>query len=124
MGYDIYVNGQRLPAPADIEFLDADIMKEAGRSPETGDLFAKWINSKIRIDVTWKAITEDKLAQIKNILDADKITTGSPFFRLQFEYAGRQYDITAYRGDIKAGLYFIKDGQKIYRDVSISFIER
>ncbi|MBE3562392.1 MAG: hypothetical protein IMX05_01495 [Hydrogenibacillus schlegelii] len=113
------VNGRQLPPPAELTIGRYDLVEEAGRSPETGKLFTRYIASKVRIDATWRLISDAELAAMIAIIDERK-----PFFTLRFFDAGGWKAIEAYRGDVKYGLKIIRNGMPYWADVAIAFIER
>lgn len=114
------VNDIELPAPSELNISRYNLTTEAGRSPETGDLFAKLIARKIRIDAKWKHIPDSTLKNMLDLIDANGL-----FFTLTYIDVGNiEKTITAYRGDVQYGLYMIKNGEPVWLDISIPFIQK
>lgn len=114
------VNGTILPSPSELSIQRYNLVNEAGRSPETGDLFAKLIARKIRIDAKWKYIPDSTLKNMLDLIDANGL-----FFTLTYIDVGNiEKTITAYRGDVQYGLYMIKNGEPVWLDISIPFIQK
>lgn len=114
------VNGTILPSPSELSIQRYNLVNEAGRSPETGDLFATLIARKVRIDAKWKNISDSVLKNMLDLIDGQGL-----FFDLTYLDAGKvEKTITAYRGDIQYGLYIVKDGEPVWLDISIPFIQK
>lgn len=114
------VNGTILPSPSELSIQRYNLVTEAGRSPETGDLFAKLIARKIRIDAKWKHIPDSTLKNMLDLIDGNGL-----FFTLTYIDAGSvEKTITAYRGNVQYGLYMIKNGEPVWLDISIPFIQK
>lgn len=115
----LYVNGRALPRAAEITVNKYDLVDEAGRSPENGKLFVKYIASKVKIDAVWRFLSDDEVSSLVATVDQSK-----PFFQLQYRDASGMRTIEAYRGDVKYGLKLIRGDKAYWADVSIAFIER
>lgn len=77
------------------------------------------IAEKRRVDCKWAGLRDSQLQQILTLLDTHK-----PFFTFTYPDTNGNQIMTCYAGDRVSGLWDTTGAEKIWEEVSISFIER
>ncbi len=116
----ITINTTELPMPSSFEVTIQDYdSSEAGRN-STGQLFRDRLAVKEKISISWKVLDAQQMSLILNAVS-------DVFFSVTYfcpKTAGFR-TATMYVGDRTSAMYcFQDDGNILYRDFSISLIER
>lgn len=116
----IKINTTELPMPSTFEVTIQDYdSSEAGRN-STGQLFRDRLAVKEKISISWKVLDAQQMSLILN-------ATSDVFFTVRY-FSPKLADYrtaTMYVGDRTSAMYcFQSNGNILYRDFSISLIER
>lgn len=114
----IKIDGTQIKSPHKIKYGKFRLSK-SGRIA-SGKMVMDIIAIKTRIDLTWLAINGDQLKSILDLLNANT------FYQLEYpdpDDNTNQSTKTMYVGDIGADMW-IPQGKKVYRDITLPFIEQ
>lgn len=118
----VYVNNVALNGIANIEVSHYDVSKNSGRevTNANGDMILNVINTKYRLDITTKHMTQSELQTFFSQIQLGSVHTVN-FFN---PYIGGRSIGSMYRGDRKVKLKWkISDGNILYEPVTIALIE-
>lgn len=108
---------ETLPPPADVDIGYFDLV-QAERA-EDGTMYINFIAEKMRIDVTWKVLTNSQWSQI-----LEAIRDRRPYFYIQLQVqSGSIIEALVYVGDRKAKMGHIRNGVRYWYDATVSFIQ-
>lgn len=93
-------------------------LTKSGRTA-SGEMVMDLIATKRRVDVTWRMVPDDQLAQFLDAINANK-----PFFTVTYPDVGGQQTMTCYVGDISTSLWYTVSGVRYWQEVRMAFIER
>lgn len=112
------IAGVEVAQPADVQVGRFDISK-ANRSAD-GVMVMEIVRAGVRrVDVTWQYISDSDLEMILDLIASHK-----PFVEIEYEDAGGFKTMVAYTGDIMYKPWHRRNGVRIWREVTIPFIER
>ena len=112
------IAGVEVARPAEISVGRFDLTK-SNRSA-SGVMVMEVVRAGIRrVDVTWQYISDSDLEMI-----LDLIASRKPFVEIEYEDAGGFKTMVAYTGDIVYKPWHRRNGVRIWREVTIPFIER
>lgn len=102
--------------PLDIGQFDISKAKRNTRGYMSMQIIRKGVR---RIEAKWKRLKDSDLQHILNVIDANK-----PFFTLEYPDVGGQQTKTVYSGDARYSLYKIENGERVWDEITIPFIEQ
>ncbi len=113
----IKIDGVTMPSPTELVVTIQDIDASAERNAR-GDLVRDRVNTKRKISVKYRMLTQTQAATILNAVDKE-------FFSFTYPdpIAGEK-TITAYVGDRQNTMYWHKKGEALWSELPLSIIER
>lgn len=115
---DLYIAGVKVARPADIRVGRFDLTKS--NRTASGKMVMEVVRAGVRrVDVTWRYLPDADLQTILDVLAANK-----PFFSVRYPDAGGEQTMTAYVGDINAGLWHTVGGVRYWSEVTLALIEQ
>jgi hypothetical protein len=112
------IGGADLPTPAEYQVGVMDIDQASGRAA-SGMMVRKRIAVKRKIELTWRALTEDQLSALLNLV--------SPvFFEVQYvdPVTGGTKSGMFYAGDRSCGALKYTNGLIVWKDIKFNLVER
>lgn len=110
------INGVAMPTPSDMTPNIYDLTE--GERDSTGTMHIDLIATKYKLECTWSILNQ---ANMTKILNATKNIT----FNVSFidPVTGTEKTINVYKGDRSTPIFRIANGENIYKDFKINFIE-
>lgn len=110
------IGGVAMPTPSDMNSSIYDITD--GERDSTGTMHIDLIATKYKLECQWSMLSQ---ANMTKILKAIKPIT----FNVSFidPVTGAEKTIKVYKGDRSIPIFRIKNGENIYKDFKVNFIE-
>ena len=110
------IGGVAMPTPSEMTPSIYDITD--GERDSTGTMHIDLIATKYKLECKWNILSQ---ANMTNLLNAIKPIT----FNITFidPVTGTEKTITVYKGDRSIPIFKIKNGENIYKDFKVNFIE-
>lgn len=110
------INGVAMPTPSEMTHSIYDITD--GERDSTGTMHIDLIATKYKLECKWNVLTQANMTKILNTVNA--ITFSISFVD---PVTGEEKTMNVYKGDRSIPIFKITNGENVYKDFKINFIE-